>query len=64
MRGDIRSRKRAYAAMMGACLVLLVLSWTVVAHFSVPAAVVMAAVAMVIPPLAAVVANRDTDRRR
>ncbi|WP_245679577.1 DUF3099 domain-containing protein [Actinomadura hibisca] len=64
MRGGIRSRKRAYAVMMGVCLTLFVLSWAVVARFSVPAAMVMAVVAMIIPPFAAVVANWDADRRR
>lgn len=50
-------RMRRYFALMGACLTLIVLSWTVVRLVSTTAAVVMSLVAMVIPPVAAVVAN-------
>ncbi|MFC0040975.1 DUF3099 domain-containing protein [Actinomadura rayongensis] len=60
----MRRRKVAYGIMMGVCLVLFVLAWTVVWRFSVPAAVVMAVVAMVIPPFAAIVANWNVDGRR
>ncbi len=49
--------------MMGTCLTLFVLSWTVVARFSPPAAIVMSIIAMVIPPFAAIVANWGIDRR-
>ncbi|AYN34494.1 MULTISPECIES: DUF3099 domain-containing protein [Streptomyces] len=51
-------RRRVYFAMMGVCLTLFVLAWAVVSMWSVPAAVAMCLVAMVIPPVAAVVANR------
>lgn len=44
--------------MMGLCLALFVLAWGVVRLWSVPVAVGMCLVAMVIPPLAAIVANR------
>lgn len=47
-----------YFAMMGICLSLFVLGGAVVRLWSVPAAVAMCVVAMVIPPLAAIVANR------
>ncbi|WP_353943822.1 DUF3099 domain-containing protein [Streptomyces sp. HUAS MG91] len=51
-------RKHAYFAMMGVCIALFVLAWGVVRLWSVPAAVIMCVVAMVIPPFAAIVANR------
>lgn len=44
--------------MMGVCIGLFVLAWGVVRIWSVPAAVAMCVVAMVIPPCAAIVANR------
>ncbi|GHA09295.1 membrane protein [Streptomyces echinoruber] len=47
-----------YFAMMATCIGLFVLAWGVVRIWSVPAAVGMCVVAMVIPPLAAMVANR------
>lgn len=50
-------RKKAYFVLMGTCLVLILLAWNVVRHWSVTAAVVMSVVAAVIPPVAAVVAN-------
>ena len=43
---------------MGLCVTLFVLAWAVVRLWSVPVAVGMCVVAMVIPPLAAMVANR------
>ncbi|MER7569005.1 DUF3099 domain-containing protein [Streptomyces sp. NPDC048523] len=51
-------RRHAYFAMMGTCIGLFVLAWGVVRLWSVPVAVGMCVVAMVIPPLAAMVANR------
>jgi hypothetical protein len=42
---------------MGACLVLILLAWNVVRLWSVPAAVAMSAVAALLPPFAAIVAN-------
>lgn len=51
-------RRRGYFLMMGACLTLFVLAWAVVRLWSVPVAVGMCVVAMVIPPFAAIVANR------
>ncbi|KAB2348886.1 DUF3099 domain-containing protein [Actinomadura rudentiformis] len=58
----MRGRKLAYAIMMGTCLTLFVLAWSVVRLFSPPAAIAMSVVAMVIPPFAAVVANWNVDR--
>jgi Protein of unknown function (DUF3099) len=60
----LTTRKRAYFAMMGTCLLLIVLAWTLIWRFSVTAAVVMSAVALVIPPLAAVVANAGPANRQ
>jgi Ca2+/Na+ antiporter len=51
-------RRHAYFIMMGTCLVLIILAWNVVRFWSVTAAVVMSMVALVIPPFAAIVANR------
>jgi hypothetical protein len=51
-------RKRAYFWLMGSCVVLIVLAWNVVRLWSVPVAVGMSVVAAVIPPTAAIVANR------
>ncbi|MGI5482060.1 DUF3099 domain-containing protein [Streptomyces lavendofoliae] len=51
-------RRHVYFAMMTACLVLFVGAWAVVRLWSTPAAVAMCFVAMVIPPVAAMVANR------
>lgn len=61
-----RRTKTLYFVMMGVCLVLFVLAWAVVNRYSTVAAVVMCAVALVIPPLAAIIANAasSTDRRR
>jgi hypothetical protein len=51
-------RKHRYIAMMIVCVTLFVLAWGVVRFWSVPAAVGMCLVAMAIPPVAAIVANR------
>jgi hypothetical protein len=58
------TRRRAYFAMMGACLLLIVLSWTLIWRFSILAAVIMSAVALFIPPLAAIVANSGQANRQ
>lgn len=55
-------RKRWYFSLMGVCLLLIVLAWNVVRHWSTSAAVAMSVVAAVIPPIAAVVANWRSDR--
>jgi hypothetical protein len=51
-------RRRRYFVLMAICLVLFVSAWAFVRIWSVPAAVGMCVVAMVIPPVAAVVGNR------
>ena len=48
--------------MMGTCLTLFVLAWAVVRFYSTGAAVVMSMVALVIPPFAAIIADRSDDR--
>jgi hypothetical protein len=61
-----RGDKRRYFVLMGVCIGLFVISWAVLARYSVVAAVVVSAVALVIPPLAAIIANvaSATQRRR
>jgi len=54
-----RRRRHWYFALMGSCLLLILLAWNVVRLFSPAAAIAMSAVAAVLPPLAAYVANRD-----
>lgn len=56
---DLRGRKKVYFWLMGVCVALIVLAWNVVRFWSVPAAVVMSAVAAVIPPTAAILGNRS-----
>lgn len=60
-----RRTKTVYFAMMGTCLGLCAIAWVVVARYSTIAAVVMSAVALVIPPFAAIIANAASasDRR-
>jgi hypothetical protein len=57
-----RVRLRWYLALMGTCLVLISLAWTVVRLWSTGLAVAMSAVAAVLPPLAVVVGNWHADR--
>lgn len=61
-----RRDKRLYLALMAVCIGLFVLSWAVLDRYSVTAAVVVSAVALVIPPFAVIIANvaGATDRRR
>ncbi|GAA2155636.1 hypothetical protein GCM10009844_42990 [Nocardioides koreensis] len=51
------SRRRAYFALMGSCVVLIVLAWNVVRLWSTTAAVVMSVVAALLPPVAVLVGN-------
>jgi hypothetical protein len=53
-----RRDKRLYYALMGTCVVLIIIAWQVVRHFSVLAAIIMSAVALIIPPVAVIIANR------
>jgi hypothetical protein len=60
----LSTRRKAYFALMGTCLLLIVLAWMVIWRFSVTAAVVMSAVALVVPPVAAIIANSGPANRR
>ncbi|HNI69992.1 MAG TPA: DUF3099 domain-containing protein [Marmoricola sp.] len=57
----LHQRRLWYFALMGLCLALIVLAWNVVRFWSTTAAVVMSAVAAVIPPIAVILANWDED---
>ncbi|MGW7412655.1 DUF3099 domain-containing protein [Streptomyces sp. NPDC054863] len=57
--GDMYARRRrSYFLMMGTCLVLFVSACALVRLWSVPVAVGMCVVAALIPPFAAMIANR------
>jgi uncharacterized membrane protein len=58
------TRKRAYFIMMGVCLVLIVLAWTLIYRYSTVAAVIMSVIALVIPPFAAIVGNAGPANRQ
>ena len=58
------TRNRWYFLLMGACLTLFILSWAVIRLYSVVAAVVISVVAMVIPPIAVMVANAGDESSR
>ena len=51
------TREQVYFVMMGTCLVLFVLAWTVVRLFSPGLAIGMSVVAAIIPPFAVMLAN-------
>lgn len=57
-------RERAYLSLMGACLLLIVLAWTLIWRYSTVAAVAMSAVALCIPPLAVIIANAGPRNRQ
>ena len=63
-RSSLATRKRVYLIMMGTCVLLIILAWTLIWRFSVTAAVVMSAVALVVPPFAAIVANAGPVNRQ
>ncbi len=56
-------RNVAYAVIMGTCVVLVILAWTVIRLYSVTAAVVISVVAALMPPIAAMVANAGDEQR-
>jgi hypothetical protein len=51
------TRRRAYFLLMGSCVTLITLAWLVVRLVSVPAAIAMSVLAMVMPPIAVVIGN-------
>jgi hypothetical protein len=55
-------RQRWYFALMGACLLLILLAWNLVRLWSTTAAVAMSVVAAVLPAIAVVIANWGEDR--
>ena len=61
-----RRDKRLYLMLMAVCIGLFVLSWAVLDRYSMTAAIVVSAVALVIPPFAVIIANVGgaADRRR
>jgi hypothetical protein len=61
-----RRDKRVYLVLMTVCIGLFVLSWAVLDRYSRTAAIVVSAVALVIPPFAVIIANvaGAADRRR
>ena len=61
---SLGTRERAYLVMMGACVLLIALAWTLIWRYSVVAAIVMSAVALVIPPVAAIIANSGPANRQ
>jgi len=63
-RSGLAKRKRVYLIMMGTCVLLIILAWTLIWRFSVTAAVAMSAVALVVPPFAAIVANAGPVNRQ
>lgn len=58
----LRRRQRWYFALMGACLLLVLLAWNLVRLWSMTAAVAMSVVAALLPPVAVIVANWGEDR--
>jgi len=58
-----RGRKRRYFVLMGLCLTMVVLAWTVIWRFSTIAAVVLSGLALLIPRVAAMVANAGDEQR-
>lgn len=49
--------RHPYLIMMGTCLFLIVMAWSWVRLVSNVAAIVMSAIALAVPPFAAIVAN-------
>jgi hypothetical protein len=61
-----RRDKRLYLTLMTICIGLFVLSWAVLDRYSMTAAIAVSALALVIPPVAVIIANVASagDRRR
>ena len=57
----LRTRQRWYFALMGTCLVLILLAWNVVRFFSTELAIAMTIIAAPLPPVAVLVANWHED---
>jgi hypothetical protein len=52
-------RKRLYFILMGSCLGFIVVAWFIVRFYSTTAAIVLSLIAMVIPPIAVMIGNRN-----
>lgn len=57
-------RSRSYFLLMGTSVTLVILAWWLVRLYSVTAAIIMSVVAMVIPPIAVIVANAGDEASR
>lgn len=57
-------RNRVYFLLMGTSVTLVILAWWLVRLYSVTAAIIMSVVAMVIPPIAVIVANAGDEASR
>jgi formate hydrogenlyase subunit 4 len=57
------TRKQGYFVLMGLCLTLFILAWTIVKTVSTTWAVIMSVAAVVILPIAAMVANAGDEQR-
>jgi 4-amino-4-deoxy-L-arabinose transferase-like glycosyltransferase len=62
--GAHNGRNRAYFLLMGGCITAVILAWTVIRLFSVTAAIVVSVVVLIIPPIAAIVANAGDEASR
>jgi len=58
------NRDRAYFVLMGACVIAVVLAWTVIRLYSVAAAIIVSVCAGLVPPVAAIVANAGDEGSR
>jgi Protein of unknown function (DUF3099) len=56
--------KRRYFVLMGICIGLFVLAWAVLDRYSTVAAIAVSAVALLIPPFAAIIANVTSATQR
>lgn len=57
----LRTRQRWYFTIMGICIVLILLAWNVVRHFSTDLAIAMTLIAAPLPPVAVLIANWRED---
>lgn len=57
-------RERVYLTLMGVCLLLIILAWTLIWHYSTVAAVAMSVVALIIPPVAVIIGNAGPVNRQ
>jgi hypothetical protein len=58
------SRNHLYFILMSGCIAVVILSWTVVRLFSVTAAVILSVAVLIVPPVAAIIANAGDEASR